>query len=532
MLLIVALTTFTAQSTENINGQYVWQFLSEQPWPEGYNRNTGKPSNLMWSRDEYSDDFFQRINNALPESALNEAFITDDEGSTIYLEQRAEVFVTFIHEGAGYKNAFGFFTFDSDDPPQSPSEIQEIIVFPNLSYPHMAKGHRLSLGIHPAGTSIGFFIAANGFSYYSGVKSQKSPYYYSLQGLNPEQDPALRQHAVLLYDEEVEEVILGFEDLPRTWGDNDFNDAVFSIKATPETAIRKDTLNIVPSVDDSDADGVADSQDAFPDDYRRAYSSYFPSQNSYVTLAYEDNWPNMGDFDFNDLVVKEQLQTTYDASGLVSGFIINGYITARGGITANGFALRLMNIPPTEIESANLYIDSQIYSKSPESNQSDAVISMWSDSKRFTETGQAGKCSHFNTNKACEYFEPVSFTFDVRFSNNRSSLQYSDFDFFIYRTNNRSLEIHLPGFAPTDWFNFARFGKGDDTSDAEVGRYFRTKDNLPWALQITDDWAYPREYIDVLWAYPDFENWVESSGQQNIDWYQTSERKTHFYLAE
>jgi LruC domain-containing protein len=529
---MMALTSSFALATEQNKGQYSWQFLSGQSWPDGYNKNIGKPDNMLWSADEYTSDFFARINNALPESELNEAFMTDDAGSTIYLEETAEVFVTFIHEGAGYKNAFGYFTFDGDNPPQTPEEVQEIIVFPNLSYPHMAKGHRLSIGTHPAGTSIGFFIAANGFSYYTGVKTRKGNYYYSLQDLNPEQDPALRQHAVLLYDEEVSEVILGFEDLPRTWGDNDFNDAVFSIKSTPETAIKKDALNKVPNVDDSDADGVADSLDEFPDDYRRAYSSYFPSQDSYVTLAYEDNWPKMGDYDFNDLVVGERLQTTYDASGQVSGFIIQGYIAARGASKENGFALRLVDMPPSQIESAELHIDNQIYSKTTEASQTDAVITLWSNSKRFTDTGQTGKCSHFNTNKACENFANVPFTFDVRLTNSQISLDHSEFDFFIYRTNDRSLEIHMPGYTPTDRFKLSRLGQDDDTSDAGRGRYFRTKDNLPWALQISDQWAYPREYIDVLWAYPDYESWVESSGQRNTYWYKTSERTTHFYLPE
>ena len=64
-------------ATEQQDGQYVWQFLSGQPWPQGYNRNIGKPDNLIWSRHEYSDDFYQRINNALPESEINEAFITN-----------------------------------------------------------------------------------------------------------------------------------------------------------------------------------------------------------------------------------------------------------------------------------------------------------------------------------------------------------------------------------------------------------------------------------------------------------------------
>jgi LruC domain-containing protein len=520
------------QATEKQRGQYVWDFLSGQSWPQGYNQNIGKPDNLIWSRGEYSNDFFERINNALPERKLNEAFITDDDGSTIHLDEEAEVFVTFIHEGAGYKNSFGFFTFDRENPPTTPSDVSETIIFPNLSYPHMAKGHRLSLGVFPAGTSIGFFIAANGFNYYSGVKTRKSPYYYSLQDLNPESDPSLRQHAVLLYDEEVKEVILGFEDLNRNWGDNDFNDAVFSIKSTPETAINIDILTLIPNVDDSDADGVSDTQDEFPEDYRRAFSSYFPSDSSYVTLAYEDNWPKLGDYDFNDLVIKERLQITYDASGLVSGFIIHGFISARGASKSNGFALRLVDLPPSEIEGTSLTINGNTYQKNVENDQTDAVITLWGNSKTYTQTGQSGQCSHFNTLKQCGYFEPVPFTFDVRFNNSQSGLNHSDLDFFIYRTYDRTLEVHMPGYAPTDWFNFSRFGTGDDTSNASQGRYFRTKDNLPWAIQISDDWNYPREYIDVLWAYPDYETWVESSGTQNIDWYKTSPRTTHFYSVE
>lgn len=532
ILLKLSLLSVALLATEQEEGQYVWKFLSDQPWPQGYKQNIGKPNNLMWARNEYSGDFFERINNALPEREINEAFITDDKGSTIHLVEEAEVFVTFIHEGAGYKNSFGFFTFDRENPPQYPSEINETIVFPNLSYPHMAKGHRLSLGTFPAGTSIGFFIAANGFDYYTGVKSRRVPYYYSLQDLNPESDPSLRQHAVLLYDEEVQEVILGFEDLNRNWGDNDFNDAVFSIKSTPELAIEKDNLTLVPDVNDGDADGVNDAQDEFPDDYRRAYSSYYPSDSNYVTLAYEDNWPNLGDYDFNDLVIKERLQVIYDAGGLVSGFKVHGYIAARGASKPNGFALRIVDLPPSEIEKATLTIDNNTYNKTVETNQTDAVITLWGNSNNYTQTGQAGKCSHFNTLKQCEYFDPIEFTFDVRFSNGQSQLNHSALDFFIYRTYDRTLEIHMPGYTPTDWFNFDRLGRGDDTSDVNQDRYFRNKDNLPWALQISDDWSYPREYIDVLWAYPDYESWVESSGIENLDWYKTSERKTHFYSQD
>jgi len=529
---LLALCSGSTLATQIENGEYVWRFLSGKPWPEGYNQNIGKPDNLIWARSEYSNDFFQRISNALPESSLNEAFITDDAGSTIHLAEQAEVFVTFIHEGAGYRNAFGYFTFDADNPPQSREEVEEIIVFPNLSYPHMANGHRLSLGEFPAGTSIGFFIAANGFWWSTGVKPFATNYYYSLQGLNPEADPDLRQHTVLLYDEEVSEVIIGFEDLPRTWGDNDFNDAIFSVKSTPAEAIISDQLTPMPDANDSDADGVPDEQDEFPDDHTRTYSSYYPSESGYVTLAFEDNWPKVGDYDLNDLVIKENLRTTYNAQGAISGFILNGYIAARGANSRNGFGLRLMNLPPEQIAEASITIDGIRYTKSTEAYQTDAVIQLWSDSHRFTTTGGSGKCQHFNTVKSCGYLPPVPFSLDVKFSAEVASLNHSDLDFFIFRTWDRSHEVHFAGYPPTDLFNTGRFGSHADTSDPDAGRYFKSAGNLPWGLKIDADWRYPREYIDVLWAYPDYEGWVESAGLSNTDWFMTSDRDSHYYQPQ
>lgn len=521
--------TLFAKATSLENGQYQWDFLSGQAWPYGYQQNIGKPDNLSWHYNDYSDDFFARINNALPESSINEAFLTDDSGSTISLTEEAEVFVTFIHEGAGYKNSFGYFIFDPENPPQTAAEVSEIIVFPNLSYPHLSSGHRLSLGVFPADTHIGFFIAANGFWYDTGVKPNRVPYYYSLQNLNPESDPALRQHLVLLYDEEVSEVILGFEDLPRTWGDNDFNDAVFSIKSSPESAINSDDLVVVPQVNDSDADGIVDESDEFPNDYNRAYSSYYPNQNDSVTLAFEDNWPSVGDYDLNDLVISEQLRIIYNAAGAISGFTISGAIRARGAANHNGFAMRLMDVDPSAIADASITINGQQFTKQVENDQTDAVIVLWQDSHDFTQTNESDKCAHFNTIKECSQFDPVPFLLDVELNSPLTSLNHSIIDFFIFRTNDRSHEIHFANYPPTDLFDLTRFGKFDDTSEPSNGRYFKSELNLPWALKLSTQWRYPQEYIDVIWAYPEYETWVESSGVESQEWHVFNDRIHHIY---
>ncbi len=56
---------------------------------------------------------------------------------------------------------------------------------------------------------------------------------------------------------------------------------------------------------DSDGYGVPDDEDDYPYDPERAFNNFYPSGN-YVSLAFEDLWPGLGDYDFNDLVLDYQ----------------------------------------------------------------------------------------------------------------------------------------------------------------------------------------------------------------------------------
>jgi len=246
-------------------------------------------------------------------------------------------------------------------------------------------------------------------------------------------------------------------------------------------------------------------------------------------LAFEDNWPNVGDYDLNDLVIREQLRTIYDADGDITGFKITGFIDARGAAYHNGFAVRLMDVPPSQISEANLTIDGQTFSKTPEEFQTDAVLVLWQDSHTFTQTGESGKCEHFNTVVECTQFDAVPFELDVELTSPLATLNHSSLDFFIFRTNDRSLEIHFADYAPTDLFDVTRFGRLDDSSDPSSSRYFKNENNLPWALKIDAQWRHPQEYIDVIWAYPAYEDWVESSGAQEQQWYIFNGRTHHIY---
>ncbi|HNQ44461.1 MAG TPA: LruC domain-containing protein, partial [Candidatus Cloacimonadota bacterium] len=80
-------------------------------------------------------------------------------------------------------------------------------------------------------------------------------------------------------------------------------------------------------------------------------------------------------------------------------------------------------------------------------------------------------------------------------------------------------EIHLPGFPPTVHADPSRFGTGDDTTDLTQERYYKTIDNLPWALNLPINWKYPIEGSQITHAYMAFAPWAESDGTQYQDWY-------------
>jgi hypothetical protein len=99
-------------------------------------------------------------------------------------------------------------------------------------------------------------------------------------------------------------------------------------------------------------------------------SESYPSSNDWITLAYEDRWPYLGDSDFNDLVLHYRT-TKYFSSEGVTSYRIEGEILGVGASFHNGFAVRLYEndsatgltkvISQTQINHANttLFINGQ-----------------------------------------------------------------------------------------------------------------------------------------------------------------------------
>jgi len=118
-----------------------------------------------------------------------------------------------VHEGAGYKNVLGFYTYDTGQTPDTPEDIEEItVIYPNASYDGFGgglfSGNKVHIGQFNAGTTISFALMANGWV--NGEVTDGNWIVYSNPNLNPESDPELRQHVILLNDNSRNLLVLGF----------------------------------------------------------------------------------------------------------------------------------------------------------------------------------------------------------------------------------------------------------------------------------------------------------------------------------
>lgn len=245
ILLIVVLNS-VASFAQN------YQFL-------GSYSHDGTPNYLVEPADVVSDDTQQMIKSSLPEGFpvpdYNPHYISSGYDTDIVLKHEADIWITFVSEGAGYRNVLGFYTYEINNPSKNIPDQEDItIIFPNVSAQGsgggLQMGDKVNIGKFPAGTAIGWVLLANGWNGRSVTSGQWQ--LYSNPAYNPEADTSLKHHNVLLKDPDNERIILGFEDIRRDYNscDNDFNDAVFYITANPYSAINTDNLNDVNTASD------------------------------------------------------------------------------------------------------------------------------------------------------------------------------------------------------------------------------------------------------------------------------------------
>jgi LruC domain-containing protein len=236
----------------------------------------------------------------------------------------------------------------------------------------------------------------------------------------------------------------------------------------------------------------------------------------------------------NDVVVSYRI-TEILRDGNVVKSKIEGYLGAVGASYHNGFAIRLKGLNRTDIDTAT----SRLIKNDVQSNQSglelvsnEAIFVISED----TSVYKLDSCKYHRTLMSCGR-ENVQLNFTLHINiiggTNTSYLMSMPYDPFIFATSDayhgaagsapgRQWEVHLPNYEPTEQFNADLFsGLGRDVSNPSTGTYFKTAENLPWAIMVNDEWRWPTETTDLLAAYPQYATYAESSGEEMQNWFES-----------
>ncbi len=201
---------------------------------------SGKPDYLLPS-DTISSAFLSFVKTTLPNGqdlrTTNPELLTTKAIADIAITQPSDVFITFVKQGGNDTHTFAFYTYPTTQPPASTKDIQTITyVFPNSgNHTPLRPGDKVKLGRFEAGTSIGFVLLQKAWDIPTNTLNNKGVHLCSNDVLNPEVDPNLKKHAVLINYAPERKVIIGFEDVDRTKPncDHDFDDVVFYCTVTP-----------------------------------------------------------------------------------------------------------------------------------------------------------------------------------------------------------------------------------------------------------------------------------------------------------
>lgn len=274
---------------------------------------------------------------------------------------------------------------------------------------------------------------------------------------------------------------------------------------------------------DTDGDGVDDDFDDYPNDPERAFNNYYPDENNFGSLAFEDLWPYKGDYDFNDLVVNYRFNTVTNSNDNAVEVYITLKVVAIGAGYKNGFGMQFPFSPDLISEVTGDFSFTQniinLDSKNLEENQDKAVVVFFDNA--FDLLPHPGGGTGVNVQIGATYVEPQEAEFLVSFAYpiNPTNLGQAPFNPFIFVNGTRGREIHMKNNEPTDLVDATLFNTGQDASSTSTGLYYKTSNNLPWGVNIIEGFDYPIEKTVIIDAYNYFSNWAESGGNQYPNWY-------------
>ena len=240
------------------------------------------------------------------------------------------------------------------------------------------------------------------------------------------------------------------------------------------------------------------------------------------TYCFEDNWPWLGDYDMNDVVIESRIDRMVSKDGSkVSALTINWELRAAGTTYDIAGAVQMDKVQASDVanvESSHKGFGSGMFaSQGLESDSRYAVIPFFNNTKELLSTSNTWKGHPASATQ--KHTTTVTFSQPVDIA----AVLDSEMNFFI-TPKQRTNEIHMPGYVVTA---SGLIGKGS-FQPSEPYKFYVTdgdqvKNNyMMWALVIPGEFRYPAENNDIRGVYEHFMTWASSNGTQHPEWYQES----------
>ena len=464
-----------------------------------WNANSGKPDYLDASKKINVDATLKSyITTYFPEGKNNVGTNLVSDDADILIKEDANVVVNYFGGDTGAQSVFAYYCYSEN---ASIDEIRQAakhacVIFPNAHKSSLGNYSGVAVNLKyinetgsfpeeeperiPAGTKIGFLIWNDGWR---GVKANGNMF-YSTKSLNSDK---ISHTAIFAAKNKVGERVnvITMEDWKN--GENDYNDVAFVISSNPIAAIE------VPDVPNpGDRQGT------------EKYSG---------VLGFEDNWPEQGDYDLNDVVMKYQSSVDYNIDNKVLNIIDKFTLAWTGANYKNSFAYEV----PFDLSKASKVT----VNGSETSSYSGNVITLFKDAKAELGVSNVNAEDMINQN-----IQEKTYTVSIQFNNPTldKSVVVAPYNPFI-KVFNSATEVHLTDHKPTTGAN-NRFPSGADISRGDVdGTYFICKDGFPFAIHVDArldasilnlDLKKENQRIDK--TYPKFAEWAKTRDPQ-IKWW-------------
>ena len=244
-------------------------------------------------------------------------------------------------------------------------------------------------------------------------------------------------------------------------------------------------------------------------------------RNAVYSYAFEDNYPQAGDYDFNDIVLNVKLPA---AGNDVKELKYTVDLRAVGAVKQLGAGLRIQGIDKSNVEEVSFgagatqrtnSLNSGIFENaSYETNGNELVIPLFGDA-HYVYGYTGSQRPMLNTGNASTPLTDIyTLEVNIKLKNAISIPSVTDgLDFFIAYQGGaqKRTEIHL------NQFNSAT--ANGQLADKEVLEVIKAVNNT-WALCVPEKFAYPTETTVITNAYSKFADWAHNQST-NTDCYNT-----------